>query len=205
MNAKDLSGIVASISKVMDENRNLLIKLDSQNGDGDLGISMNNGFLTIKEFLAKSNESDLGRLFNKTADVFNEAAPSSLGTILSFLMKGMARSLKGKEEVSLSEAADALLAGINNIMQRAQSKPGEKTILDSLYPGAAALKKHAKDGARKSIEKALQAAKDGAENTKKMKAVWGRAAYYGDQSIGILDGGAVAGSLIFEGLYLFVR
>jgi hypothetical protein len=31
-----------------------------------------------------------------------------------------------------------------------------------------------------------------------MRSVHGRAAYYGDKSIGILDGGSVAGRLIFE-------
>jgi hypothetical protein len=33
-----------------------------------------------------------------------------------------------------------------------------------------------------------------------MKSVHGRAAYYGDKSIGIVDGGSVVGKLIFESL-----
>ena len=33
-----------------------------------------------------------------------------------------------------------------------------------------------------------------------MKAVWGRAAYYGENSVGILDGGSVVGALVFEAL-----
>ena len=40
----------------------------------------------------------------------------------------------------------------------------------------------------------------GSENTKEMKSVHGRAAYYAEQSIGILDGGSVVGKLIFEAL-----
>ena len=34
-----------------------------------------------------------------------------------------------------------------------------------------------------------------------MKAVHGRASYYGDKSIGMLDGGSVVGKIIFEGIY----
>ena len=31
-----------------------------------------------------------------------------------------------------------------------------------------------------------------------MRAVWGRAAYFGEKSIGVLDGGSAAGRLVFE-------
>ena len=76
---------------------------------------------------------------NKAADVFNENAPSSLGTITAFAMKGMARALKGTTDADLVTMANALLAGINNASSKAGSKRGEKTILDSLYPGAETL------------------------------------------------------------------
>ena len=33
-----------------------------------------------------------------------------------------------------------------------------------------------------------------------MKAVWGRAAYYGEKSLGLLDGGSYVGALIFKAL-----
>lgn len=65
--------------------------------------------------------------------------PSSLGTILSFGMMGMARTLRGKTEADVVTAAQALQAGVEAIMDKAESKPGEKTILDALTPGATAL------------------------------------------------------------------
>ena len=54
-------------------------------------------------------------------------------------MKGMARALKGTTDADLVTMANALLAGINNASSKAGSKRGEKTILDSLYPGAETL------------------------------------------------------------------
>ena len=42
------------------------------------------------------------------------------------------------------------------------------------------------------------AAAEDSESTKQMRSVHGRAAYYGDKSIGMLDGGSVVGKLIFE-------
>ena len=47
-------------------------------------------------------------------------------------------------------------------------------------------------------EAAAEKAAQGSESTKEMKSVHGRAAYYAEQSIGILDGGSVVGKLIFE-------
>ena len=53
---------------------------------------------------------------------------------------GMAKTLKGKQEGSLPELAEAMAVGIAVIMEKAKSKPGEKTILDALYPAVTILK-----------------------------------------------------------------
>ncbi|MDR3138562.1 MAG: dihydroxyacetone kinase subunit L [Treponema sp.] len=201
MNLTTLRGAFAAVSGLMDKNRDYLIELDQQNGDGDLGISMAAGFKAVSEYLNGAEEKDLGKLFMKCGGVFNEAASSSLGTILSMGFMGMARALRGKTEADISELALAMEGGLNNIMEKAKSKPGEKTILDALCPAVEVLKNSAPgDHCRDAFKAAAQAAAEGAQKTKAMKSVHGRAAYYGDKSIGILDGGSVAGMLIFEGM-----
>lgn len=201
MESVDLVNIVKSISDIMDENKDYLIELDAQNGDGDLGISMSNGFKALVSFLENNKETDIGKVFMKMGSAFNEASPSSLGTILSFGMIGMAKSLKGKNKIELIDIAQAFENGIKTIMDKADSKLGEKTILDSLYYGAETLKNNSNLSPKEAFEKAFKSASEGSENTKNMKAVHGRASYYGDKSIGILDGGSVVGKLIFEGIY----
>ena len=114
---------------------------------------------------------------------------------------GMAKALKGKEEADLVECADALDAGLNKIMEKANSKPGEKTILDALYPAIEALKANAGGDKVTALKLAAEAAAQGSENTKNMRSVHGRAAYYAEKSIGTLDGGSVVGKLIFEAIY----
>lgn len=199
MNAETLKKGLKSISAVMDENKDYLIRLDQQNGDGDLGVSMSEGYRAVVTYLEETQETDLGRLLMKSASVFNEAAPSSLGTISSFAFMGMAKSLKGKQEVDFSEFAQAFMAGVQKIMEKAGSRPGEKTILDALVPGAEALLANPEDG-KAALSQAWTAASAGSEKTREMRSVHGRAAYYGDKSIGLLDGGSVVGKLIFEGL-----
>ena len=200
MTTKDLCRAIDAISARIDENRDALVSLDQQNGDGDLGISMSGGFRAVSDFLHDSQETDLGKFLNRCGDHFNEAAPSSLGTILAFFFKGMARSLKGTETCDAARLAEAMRAGLENVMAKAGSKPGEKTILDSLTPGVEALSAHAGEGARAAFAKAAKAAREGSEGTRAMKAVWGRAAYYGEKSLGVLDGGSVVGALIFEAI-----
>lgn len=200
MNVQDLKGAFASISAVMDENRDYLIELDSHNGDGDLGISMSSGYKAVSNYMADCEETDLGKALMKCSSVFNEAAPSSLGTITSFGMMGMAKALKKKTDCDIAELAQAMEAGIQLIMAKAGSKPGEKTILDALYPAIEALKAHSSEGAQTAFAAAATAAADGSESTRQMRSVHGRAAYYGDKSIGVLDGGSVAGKLIFAGI-----
>ena len=201
MNYDSLCKVITSISDIMTENKDYLVSLDQQNGDGDLGISMSSGYEAVKNYVIASEERDLGKLLMKCSSVFNEAAPSSLGTITAFGFMGMAKALKGKEEATFAECADALDAGLNKIMEKAKSKPGEKTILDALYPAIEVLKNS--DGSDKvaALKSAAEAAAEGSENTKNMKSVHGRAAYYAEKSIGILDGGSVVGKLIFEAIY----
>ena len=191
---------ISSIAKEMAENRDYLVELDQRNGDGDLGISMSEGFNALVEVLNKTEETDLGKVFRDLSKTFNESAPSSLGTILSFGLMGIAKELKGKTEVSRQEFSVALEKGLDNILDKTGSKVGEKTIIDSLSPGIESLLSSGSEEDKTAFQNAYEASKVGAEKTKEMMAVHGRAAYYGEKSLGLVDGGAVVGTLIFKGM-----
>lgn len=191
---------ISSIAKEMAENRDYLVELDQRNGDGDLGISMSEGFNALVEMLNKTEETDLGKVFRDLSKTFNESAPSSLGTILSFGLMGIAKELKGKTEVSRQEFSVALEKGLDNILDKTGSKVGEKTIIDSLSPGIESLLSSGSEEDKAAFQNAYEASKAGAEKTKEMMAVHGRAAYYGEKSLGLVDGGAVVGTLIFKGM-----
>lgn len=204
MDAKSLAEAIGAISAKIDENRDYLVRLDQQNGDGDLGISMSEGFRAVAALMEITEEADLGKLLMKAGNAFNESAPSSLGTILSFGFMGMARSLKGVREASPAQAVAALRAGVEKIMGKSGAKPGERTVLDALCPAVDAYADTVLDrGAERkaALRAAAAAAGAGAESTRDMMPVHGRAAYYGEKSLGHLDGGAVVGKLIFEALY----
>ncbi|MDC7290028.1 dihydroxyacetone kinase subunit L [Blautia schinkii] len=196
MKKEQLKYILGEISRIMDESADYLVSLDAKFGDGDLGISMSQGFKKVAEYMETAQEDDLGKLLRACSSEFNEVAPSTLGTIMSFGFMGMAKVLKGKMEATLPEMAAAMEAGVQMIMDKAKSRPGDKTILDSLIPGVQVLKEQCSEP--DVFEKAYQAAYEGMELTKTMKGKHGRIAYYGDKTIGEVDGGATVGMLIFK-------
>lgn len=197
MRVEEVKKKLKSICSAIDESRDYLTQLDQASGDGDLGVSMCDGFHAVNTYADSCDEADIGKFLSKCGDAFNEAAPSSLGTIIAFCFKGMAKSLKGIEDANNEAFAKAFEAGLENIMKRLESKPGQKTILDSLAPAVEALKS---DSSTEGYIAAAKAAKAGSDSTKNMKAVWGRAAYYGDNSIGLIDGGSVVGAIIFDAI-----
>lgn len=200
MNSESMKKAFRAIAERMTQEREYLIELDARNGDGDLGISMSEGFTAASAALDVNPETDLGKLFICASKAFNEAAPSSLGTIMSLGMMGMARVLKGNAEADTQRLGEALTAGCAKIMEKSGSKPGEKTVLDALVPAAQAICDHASEGMQAALMEAAVAAKNGSDSTANMIAVHGRAAYYGDKSLGIIDGGSVVGRFLFETL-----
>lgn len=198
MTRTDLDKIFTAIREKMLEQCDYLVELDARNGDGDLGLSMRDCWAAVSDCVRSAEIDDLGRILLQCSKEANKAAPSTLGTIMSFWMMGAAKALRGKTEVTIAEFAEALEAGIALICANAGSKVGDKTILDAIVPGVEALKANAEAGAAAASKAAFEAANAGMESTKNMISKHGRAAYYGEQGRGLVDGGAVAGKLIFE-------
>lgn len=198
INLDNVKDIFKEVSRVMDENKDLLVELDSKAGDGDLGISMSSGFRAVVESDAMEKES-MKKFFMSAGMVINEASPSSLGTIIFMGLLGGAKTLGDKAELSAKDMGEFFMAAAQAVMDKTGSKPGEKTILDSVIPGAEALM-DAQGDIPDAIDAAYDAAEAGMLATKEMQAVHGRAAYYQEKSIGFQDGGATVGMLFFKAI-----
>lgn len=200
MNKTQLFEALCAVRDTMAENKDLLVNLDARYGDGDLGLTMANGMNAVCAYLEGSGQTDLGQLLRGCSGAFNTAAPSTLGTLMSFWLMGMAKTLKGHEDAPLPLVASAVLDGIHLMMQRGKSAPGEKTIIDSILPAATALRDHADGGLKAALSAAYGAAEQGLESTRNMVGRHGRIAYYGEKTLGDTDAGATAGMLIFKAL-----
>ena len=206
LNIQDIKHIIHDIKIIMDENRNFLIELDSVMGDGDLGITMTNGFSAANEEASKSEEKIPGKLLMKIGMAIAKAAPSTMGTLVATGFMRGGKAIGEIELIGLNELQIFFDAFTNGIMERGKSKPGNKTIIDTLYPATIALSNAQKNNQSLAdgITAAFGAAQKGVEDSKQMKAEYGRAGYYQNESIGKQDGGATVGMLILKGFHEYV-
>ncbi|NMB28411.1 MAG: dihydroxyacetone kinase subunit L [Tissierellia bacterium] len=202
---EDVKGIFKKISEIMNENKDYLISLDGAMGDGDLGITMSEGFGAIVEEMDNFKEEDIGNFIAKMGMTMANAAPSTLGTLLATAMMKGGRAIKGKSKLKLDDMVCFGEIAIDGMKAIGKAEIGDKTILDSLWPGIENLKENEDKDITivKAYKEAYEAAEEGALNTKHMISKHGRAAYYGEDSIGKQDPGATAGALIFKGIYLY--
>jgi phosphoenolpyruvate---glycerone phosphotransferase subunit DhaL len=201
---KDIQSIIHQIKNIIDSNQEKLMELDSVMGDGDLGFTMTKAFAAAHEEADKSEEKIPGKLLTRLGMVIAKTSPSTMGTLVATgFMKG-GKSIESFEEIGPEELAVFFEAFVRSIMERGKSVPGNKTIIDTLFPAAEALRLSTSETLMKSITAAREASLKGLEASTKMKAQHGRAAYYQDDSIGKQDGGATVGTYIIEGFYRHV-
>jgi dihydroxyacetone kinase-like protein len=203
LTADDIKLIILEIKKIVDTNKETLTELDSLMGDGDLGITMTKAFSVANEEAGKSEEKIPGKLFTRLGMIIAKTAPSTMGTLIATgFMKG-GKAIEQAGEIGPEELAIFFETFVRSMMERGKSAPGNKTIIDTIYPAAMTLREEADE--HRSIEQGIiaahAAAVNGLEASVKMKAQHGRAAYYQDKSIGMQDGGAMVGTYIIEGFY----
>jgi dihydroxyacetone kinase-like protein len=207
LNSSDLEGLFAKVKDVMIENKDWLFELDSAMGDGDLGITMSTGFSKVYEMISALEEEDIGKTFMKVGMTLAETVPSTLGTLMATGFMRAGKTIQGKTEVDLANSVLMASVFVEGIIERGKAKPGEKTIIDSLYPAFQALKLASEEGRdlKEGFKKAYEAAKGGVEDTKEMLPKHGRVVWYREKSIGKKDPGAVAGMLLIKAFYEYLE
>lgn len=199
----ELIGIFEEIKKVMVENKEKLIKLDSVIGDGDLGITMSEGFTKVFDnFINLQEEHSIGNLLIKSGFCMANAVPSTMGTLVGMAITKSGTSLREKEYIEAADILNMFKDAIGGIEKRGKAKRGEKTLLDALYPAMEEAEKGVNGG--KDIYEicklAYEGAKKGVEETKNIQSVHGKAACFAEKTIGHQDPGATVVMYIFEGI-----
>lgn len=207
LRTKDFAEIFAAWHETMKKNREELVKLDQVAGDGDLGISMDEGFLAMKNYVEENKTiDDLGKLFYNAGKIMNDTASSSLGTLISAGFKEVGKGLKGKTFITGCELGAFLDSFQMGIIKLGGAKVGEKTFLDGFDPAVKIMLGNEKEEDTKlSLRKAALAAQEGSAKTVGMLACWGRAARRGEDSRQILDPGSVVASLIVTSLSDYIN
>lgn len=200
MEAVYIKKLLSEIATIMKEHREHLIDLDSVVGDGDLGLTMSDGFSAASDAIKDLNELDAGKLLYQAGKAMSTAVPSTMGTLMASGLMQAGKRLKGCTELSFLDIVDLFDAFEDGVKYRGKAVVGEKTFLDGLNPANKTLQESVKNDDELSIavNKAYQASLEGYENTATMLAIHGRAATRGESSRTLKDPGAYVAVLIME-------
>jgi dihydroxyacetone kinase len=170
-----------------------LTKLDQIVGDGDLGISLSRAAHAIQENLDLLGTQRTPVALTTLSNILRRAIAGSSGPFYAVGLSRAATYLKNSEPTPLAWAT-ALEGACNAISELGGAKPGDRTMLDALYPAAAAFRKALEQGLpwTTAISTAATAAQLGADETAKLLPKRGRSAYIGERALGSPDPGAQA-------------
>ena len=196
------------VSTAIVDAEGLLTETDLAVGDGDHGTGMALGFGAVKDMLINAPEyQSVQALFlavgSKLIDTMGGASGVLFGT---FFISGI-RHVKSEKGLTLDDFAHIFQGAYEAISARGRAKPGDKTMLDALFPAAIALREAADadmlltDGFSLASERAAA----GAEATREMLASTGRAREYRESSVGHPDPGAISVSIIVEAMNRYIR
>ena len=193
--------VVDRMIVVIKENRAYLSEIDGAIGDGDHGINMAKGFGLVEEEIAGQSLSLSDALKTLGRTLVMEIG-GSMGPLYGSMFKAMARACKDAPLVTAATLAAMLEAGYEAIRELGQAKPGDKTLVDTLDPAAAAARSAADAGAElpEAIDAMLEAAEAGWRSTEDMVARIGRSARLGERSRGVLDAGATSCRLLLDAM-----
>lgn len=197
--------LFAHWESIMLANKDYLIEIDGVVGDGDLGLTMSDGFKAAHGAVQNIEETDMGNIFYKAGKAMLTAVPSTMGTLMASGLMQAGKALKGKKELSVADTAVLFETYMQGVEIRGKAKVGEKTFLDGIAPAVESLKTSCVEGKtlKEAARNAAEAAQRGSELTRKMLAVHGRAATRGEKSIELLDPGSVVAVLIMKGFLEF--
>jgi dihydroxyacetone kinase-like protein len=201
--SNDIYTFVLRAYDIIATNKDYLTKLDAAIGDADHGINMERGFKLAVERIKNidPNTADVGTILLTVANAMLETVGGAAGPLYGMFFMNMATVSSSKKSIDLNSLVVMLEQGLKGIQDiGGGTQPGEKTMIDTLYPFVIELKSHLDKNSdcKKVLEDALKSAEKGMMETINMVAKKGRASYLGERSIGHQDPGATSMYLILK-------
>lgn len=193
--------IVRDLIKVICANRDHLSEIDAAIGDGDHGINMSKGFAQCGQQLdTDADDASLVTALDALSETLLDGIGGSMGPLYGSFFMNFGEVLEDYDQLDAIAFAAALRAATESVQELGEAAVGDKTLLDTLVPAAAALDAAiaAGDDFSTALAAMVDAAETGKDSTRDLQAKVGRAARLGERSIGVLDAGAVSCFLILQ-------
>ncbi|KAL9118203.1 MAG: hypothetical protein Q9187_005256 [Circinaria calcarea] len=176
-------------------------KFDTIVGDGDCGIGLKRGAEAIIKILERTRLTDDALVaFSTIVNVVENTMDGTSGALYAIFLNALAHNLRAQDpqtptQITSQIWAKALHLSLQALSQYTPAQPGDRTLMDALFPFVETLEKTG------NTKEAARAAANGAESTRGMKASLGRTVYVGGEGWqGVPDPGAYGLSAFLTGL-----
>lgn len=207
LTSEDYVNYIKAVAQRIKENGEYISSLDAATGDGDHWANINMGFESLVAASEELRKLPMDGLFRKIGMLLMSKIGGSSGILYGGAYIAAANLIAGKATITSEELCNALEVMVNDMMNRGKAQPGFKTMIDALYPAVQAYKAALAEGKSdaETLELVSKAAVEGAEATRGMEAVKGRASYQANKGVGHLDPGAVTMSYQIETLCDYIK
>lgn len=193
MNGQQLQIQLVAVTTRLEEGADEFRKLDAAVGDGDLGVTVAAGASAVRDMLGDApDDAAVADVMRSAAKEIARANPSTMSALLA---GGLLRAAKeiGDDPVDLAGGVRAGRAVFESIAAKGKSSLGDKTILDAIGPSLDALEDAVERDLITSdaLDAAIEAARNGVDETTPLASKKGRARWVGERSQGEPDPGAV--------------
>ena len=193
--------ILLAMVKAIQANKQYLGDVDGLIGDGDHGMNMNKGFTMYGDQLGEGETTFSDGLFDLGTVLLNKIG-GSMGPIYGTIFMEMSDAEGDEDDITLERFGRMLQAGLDGLYGIVDARPGDKTLVDTLFPACETIKAAAPAGKdfAAALDEMKSAAETGKESTKDLVAKYGRAARLGERSKGVLDAGATSCCIILQAM-----
>jgi len=197
----DIISVLKLFSSNIKEKSDFLSSLDAKFGDGDHGFTMTKIANVIENVLLESNDLSTKDIFNKISKASSNVGGGAAGPLWGLFFEGLGSPIES-DNIDIDTIKKMFVGSRETLEEITPAKKGDKTMMDALIPVIEETSKLSNDTTVKSLlEVAYKASLEGANDTKKYQAKFGRAKNYKEKSIGTIDCGAVSMSIFFESFY----
>src|SRR6056297_130922 len=189
MTSLDMKGFSVSLLPVSKAAEADLNARDAKSGDGDTGSTLATAARALLEAMDRLSMADATQLYRAIGLELSQTMGGSSGVLLAIFF-----AAAGDASANGADTVGALKAGLDRIQQVGGARPGDRTMIDALFPALESLPQ--------GLGAAAAAARKGADVTATItRAKAGRATYIAEEKLaGHNDPGAEAVARMLEQL-----
>lgn len=178
----------------------VLTDADRALGDGDHGVGMERGMNAVKVALAEVEFPNVGKVFMAMGTAMMSSMGGASGALFGTLFRAGGKAIGEAATLTGNEVAIILKEGTEGVMARGDAKPGDKTMVDALFPASEKAQEVVDLPVSEGLAAVAAAAAAGRDASEDMIATKGRAKTLGENSRGKPDAGAISVAIILAAM-----